>query len=110
MRIERLKNFTADYSPEKLRDILMSIEEIRQEIKDAIVSNKFNNEERMNRVMKGLFHMMAYVLELPFNRAKFQIKGYEMVGNILSHFKNYKLAIIYYMQGVLLLIHIEILC
>lgn len=101
MKMSRLRNFSTDYSFERLRDTLNNIEEVRQDVKESITSTKLSNEERVHRVIKGLFHMMVYVLELPFNKTKFEIKGYEMLGDMLVHFRSYKFALMYYMRGVL---------
>ena len=49
--------------------------------------------------------MMTVILGLPFNQVKFQIRAFEMLGDFFYYFKDYKLALLYYIKGV---IHINL--
>ena len=95
-----IRMHSSNYTFKKLRETLLTIEEIRQNIRESMISSKLDAIDRKNRVTKEFFHMMSYVISLPFNEGKFQIKGYEILGDIMIQFKNYKLAMVYYMKGV----------
>ena len=110
MKILCLKNEVSKITFESLYEILLKAEEKRQKIRESIKILKSNQEKQKERIILRCFDMMSIILDLPFDRSKFQVKGFEIMGDIFEHFKDYMKSILYYIKGVIYNLNIESTC
>ena len=62
---------------------------------------KMCREERKGKIINEFFEMMLRILRLPFDKSMLQLNGFELIGDILSEFRDYNAALFYYLKGVI---------
>jgi len=91
---------------EKFVGILYKAEEIRQKAKNLVrASCKVKRQ-----LVAYCYDMMLYIIDLPFDKERLQLKGIKLIGDILVELKDYNNALFYYMKGVSFNVSLEILC
>jgi len=85
----------------------MNTEKVRQNIKELIMPFQTKGKEKASI---GCYEMVKILMELPFNQVGFQLRGYKLLGDLFTFFRDYRIALLYYMQGVRLNKHLEIIC
>ena len=98
------KTTNQEFTFEQLYSILTSAEKERQKTKAIINAQCINIDEQKRKIIIGCFDMISFVISLPFNQEKFNINAYELIGDIFTYFKDYKIAILYYKKGVNILL------
>lgn len=80
-------------------------------LRNFVVANKMQLRERKYDLILTAFNFAKWLIAFPFSQAMFQLKGMELVGDILSDLWDYNSALIYYFKGVLFCRKvIEIIC
>eukprot|EP00826_Nyctotherus_ovalis_P020631 TRINITY_DN16498_c0_g1_i1.p1 TRINITY_DN16498_c0_g1~~TRINITY_DN16498_c0_g1_i1.p1 ORF type:complete len:218 (+),score=44.91 TRINITY_DN16498_c0_g1_i1:83-736(+) len=91
----KLRKGDAEISFEELYEILVSAEKIRQSVKKMVSVARVGIGEQ--KAAAGCYEMVKTLLRLPFNRVGFQLKGYKLLGDLFVFFKDYRVALLYYM-------------
>lgn len=99
-------NNNIDRTFEELLRNFEIIEKLRQYIKKFI--NDKDISLKTHEMTQYIFDMIAYLIKLPFNNIRIEIKAIEMIGDIFIELKSFEAGIIYYFLGVIFIYIIEI--
>eukprot|EP00826_Nyctotherus_ovalis_P030388 TRINITY_DN24267_c0_g2_i1.p1 TRINITY_DN24267_c0_g2~~TRINITY_DN24267_c0_g2_i1.p1 ORF type:complete len:178 (-),score=15.96 TRINITY_DN24267_c0_g2_i1:1016-1549(-) len=69
-------------------------------LRNFVVANKMRLRERRHDLILAAFSLVKRLITFPFSQATFQLKGMELVGDILSDIWDYNSALVYYFKGV----------
>jgi hypothetical protein len=83
----------------------------RLKAKETAGGGKLEGEDRKKRLIVDCFDMMFHILDLPIPTTLLQLKAIELLGDLLAEYHDYRLALLYYLKGVLCsFIGIEVVC
>ncbi len=86
----------------KTRELFVRAETVRQQAREIAGGKKMEGEERKRRLIRECFEMTLAVLAFPFDKTLLQLRALEMLGDIFAEYKDFRSALAYYHQGVLI--------
>jgi len=87
----------------EVQKIMLETENLRLKLKENALLSKNEGEIKKFNIIKDYFDTISCLMDMPFNTSLLQIKAYDVIGEILMIYKDFKNAAIYFFKGVFLL-------
>ncbi len=85
---------------EGFREALLLSDQHKCKAKEAVTGGKMPVDERKHRIVRECFEMLAQVARFSVPTVTLQLRGIELVGDIMAEFRDYSGALVYYFKGV----------
>ena len=88
----------------KMQQVLENAEVSKVKAKEIVNEIRLCIEKRKHLLISECFNLIRYLLDFSFSRVEFQLKGFELLGDIMIEFRDYNNALLYYFKGVHILL------
>ena len=94
------KLFGVEEKTKKIKATIIETEAYKKRAKAIVKTGKMTIEERKHKLFHECFSMIGHALSFPFCDAKMQLKGMDLIGDIMAEFRDYNGALLYYFKAV----------
>lgn len=97
---DKTQEASARSERKEIQKVLLKAESIKARAKEIIVETRMCVDKRKHLLVNECFKLVAHLLELSFSKEIFQLKAFELLGDIMVEFRDYNSALLYYFKGV----------